>query len=295
MDDATRFQISAEVTEAIKEVENRISARESRRYRTIYLIVGFVSFIGIGVITQLVDFYANRAVDNKLTQATQELETAKVFSQLMALATKLDVSPSFTKNDRDTVIMLLTTASKNDKLRNEPAFAALLEMIVDSLSASHNPMQISTIFDMYEFECLHNEGIAITLVQHYGREFLAALDVVSAISVSDYASLQKMIDALKSHNAKGAAYAFQVLGEFKKDQDASKAPILSTLNSLKSLDGESYMQFLKIINEWQDVENMARQSTPELERVAEVVASFNERYAVELDELLDHQRNRMLM
>lgn len=269
-------------------VEAKIAGQESRRFRTLYVIIGLVSFVGIGVVAQLVDFYATKAVETKLHEATQELNSAKTFAQLMSLATKLDLSDSFTHTDRDTVITLLESAKDNPKLRSEPAFESLLEKIVDSFSASDNPMHVSKIVDMYNDECFLNPGIALTLLIHYGRSYLANTDINSKIAKDDYDKLSKAINAL-SGERKGITSAFAVLSEFKKNGEKGNEAIKSILDSLESLSDEDKKHFVLAIEESSDPSQMAKRPTPEILRVAKVTNGFINVYKKELSTIAQSQ------
>ncbi|KNC67857.1 hypothetical protein [Pseudoalteromonas ardens] len=286
MEEGFANHINEEVKKASEIIESKISERESKRFRNMYLVVGFVSFIGIGVITQLVDFYATKAVDSKLSEARQELESAKIFSQLLALATKLDLSDSFTHTDRDTVITLLKLAQNNQQLSSEPAFISLLEKILDSLSSSNNSMHVSNIFTMYEDECLSTPGITITLVQHFGREYLASVDVTNELSKNTLENLNKNINALMSQGAEGLAYAFQVLSQFKMGNRKPDNNLISIIKSLEALETEKKERFFTVLYMMSDPTKMARSLTPELIRVSELTKGFLEAYGPQLNAVL---------
>lgn len=268
-------------------VETGILEQESKRFRNLYIIVGFASFIGFGVVSQLVDFYATRAIESKLEEAKQELDSAKMFAQLLALATKLDLSDSFTRSDRDTVVVLLERAKGNTALRSEPAFASLLLKIIDSLASSDNPMHVSKIASLYPDECSQNPEIAITLLQHYGRAYLSEVNVADKAAAENLTRLGTYIRALSGHDAKGAAAGFQVLSEFKRNGMNRTKSLDELIASLSVLQGEDKKQFATVILGSTDPERMAKRPTPEILRVAGVARKFIESYRSEVEPILN--------
>lgn len=254
-------------------VERKITEDESRRLRNFYIIVGFISFIGIGVISQLVDFYATKAVESKLGEATEELDSAKIFAQLLALATTLDLSSSFTHTDRDTIVALLEKA-QNKSLRSEPAFTSLLEKIIDSIAASNNPLHLLKIVSMYQEECQRTAGIAQTLLQHFGRAYLAEIDPDSTFPVDNYSNLKRYIFALQGTGANGAAAAFSILADYKKNEEIARDSIRVSLASMIMLDQDQKETFKKVIRTLSDPARMAQRPTPETIRIAQFTSNF---------------------
>lgn len=281
MEEQLQAQITQDVAKATEQVETKILERESRRSKNMYIVVGFVSFIGMGVITQLVDFYASEAVDDKLSEARQELESAKIFSQLMAFATNLHLSDSVSHNDRDTVVALLKTAQTNETLRKEVAFIALLEKIIDSISAIRDSLHTRMIFEMYESECLSNYGISYTLIHHFGWTYLASVDIESLPSKRVLGHLDKTIFSMMSLDGKGIAYAYQLLSTYKKSGEILDSEVTKVILSLDALNDDERQAFLRTL------ETLANlKGTPEDVRVANVVEKFINDYQTPLSKLI---------
>lgn len=265
-------------------VETKIASHESRRFRNLYIVISFVSFIGVGVITQLVDFYATKAVESKLHEAKEELDSAKTFAQLLALATKLDLSDSFTHNDRDTIVVLLEKAKNNSKLRSEPAFVSLLEKIIDSFYQSDNSIQVLKVSSMFSEECLSNPGIATTLLQFFGRTYLSETDVDSKHANEIYDYLRQYILAL-STNFKGATTAFSILAEFKKNKEIVIESTKSTLKSLNSLNQEQKELFSRTLKVLSNPDRLSKEITPETIRIAHLTNNFINSFTLELSQI----------
>lgn len=286
MNDDEKSELKRSVTSQVMEtLDERIAQREGKRFRNLYIIVGLVSFLGIGVITQLVDFYATKAVDSKLSDVRKEFDSAKSFSQLLSLATKLDLSDSFSNTDRDTVVLLLERSRDNDALISEPAFIALLEKILDSFAASDNAMQVSQIFDSYEQQCLMNPGITATLVQHYGREYLASENPNDPQSKKNYERLLKVIDAINTHNARDVGALFYVLSAYKKNNQEPRDEIKSLLQSYTAFDSDKRSRFKALLDQLSDPSALARNPTPSILRISAVAKKFSEDFKMEIQAL----------
>jgi hypothetical protein len=222
----------------------------------------------------LVDFHATKAIESKLSKAQEELDSAKIFAQLLTLATTLDISKSYTNTDRDTALTLLEQA-QGKNFRSEPAFTSLLEKIIDSFAASNNHMQLLKLVKMYEKESLNSPGIATTLVQHFGRAYLAETDNDNASAIENYDYLSKFTIALQGTNAKAIAEALSILAEYKKNKEIARDSIRIKLESIQQsfLPDEKEM-FIAIIKNHTDPIEMGSKKTPELIRIAHFTNIF---------------------
>lgn len=275
------------VLRAVEEVENRIAERENRRFRTLYVLVGIVSFVGIGVIAQLVDFYATKAVEQRIERSKQEYESAKTFAQLLALATKLDISDSFSHTDRDAIMRLLKDAKANRQLRAEPAFDALLEKIIDSFTASNNGAFVTQIFDDYGDECTRIPGIVEVLVQHYARAFLGAPSATAESATRDLARFNRLAEVAPTF---GLAGTTAVLGALVRHRMADSRPspeLARLLSSYTAMSPIEKRDFERYVTQFADERKLGRRRTPENVRIAEVTRSFAEVYAAPVAAVLE--------
>lgn len=279
----------AQISEArelllVARIEEHIAERESRRFRTLYTLIGLVSFIGIGVLTQLVDFYSSKSVDIKIKSASDQLMIAKSLSQLLSLSLKLDLSDSFSNTDRDTIMTLLLDQRDTQQLRREPAFLSLLEKILESFSASGNNLHVRQIFAEYRRECLLSPNTTIVLLQHFGREYLSAEDITDRITRNTYIDLTMLIDAARTHSAAGAADAFYVLSAHKRGVLGGNQ-IRSLLTSYQALQPSEIVNFFTVLDSLSDESRMAKVPSPEISRIAHLAQSFTQTYAPEIAEL----------
>lgn len=272
------------ILQVIEQVEKRTENRETKRFRTLYVIFALVSFIGIGVISQIIELYTTRAVDQRLEQATLELESAKLFTQLLALATKLDLSPSFSHTDRDATVRLLEIAVSNKKLRAEPAFDSVLEKVIDSFAAADNHNSVSRIFDLYEVECLRISGVTETLMQHYAMRILASTDVTSESFIKDHKRFQLLTDASAS-TLKGTSAALSSLAAFKLAGSKPTPQVRDLMASYMSFPANTRGHFIKVVERFSDAHQIAGTPTPEIVRIASIGKAFQTAYAVELAKL----------
>lgn len=270
------------ILQVIEQVEKRILDRETKRFRLLYGMVALVSFIGIGVISQLIELYSARAVEQRLEASRIEMETAKTFTQLLVLATSLDISKSFTNTDRDSVMRLLDTASQNKKLRSEPVFESLLEKIIDSFYLSNNDVFVSRIYDTYQSECLGNDGIVQTLIQHYASRVLQATSRDSESFDRDLKRFHIVADSADTFGNKGLVAALRSLVAYRL-ADQKKTPELdAAMMSYDALNEKQRRKFKAVIKRYSDVIEMSDTPTPDLVRISKVGSAFKTAYATDL-------------
>lgn len=274
------------IHEIVEEVEKRTSERETRRFRLLYVLVGLVSFIGVGVLTQLVDFYATKAVEQRLENAKKEYESAKVFAQLLSLATKLDVSDSFSNTDREAIMRLLGTAKDNKQLRSEPAFDALFEKIIDSFSASDNASYVSKIYDDFTVECLRIPGVVQTLIQHYGRQLAGLEDIHSDSAKREIRRFEEIYAVSNDMKLQGAGAFMSSLLKFRLADSKQSTDLRKLLSSYRELPSEQAKQFARFMKQFADPMRLAKRKTPTNVRIAELTQSFVKTYADELAPIL---------
>jgi len=276
------------ILQVIEQVEKRIQDRENKRFRILYGMIALISFIGIGVFSQLIELYATRAVEQRLESSRLELESAKSYAQLTALATKLDLSDSFTVTDRDTVMQLLAMAAPNKKLRTEPAFKSLLEKIIDSFAVSDNDIFVSRIFDMYEHECLDSAGIAQTLQLHYARRLLSAIDLKSEIFLRDIKRFQNVADAAETFGNKGTTAALRSLVTFQLADEKMTNELTKAMSSYSALTEREKERFVFVIERFSSP-NSSEDSGPSPAdiRISKISTSFKTAYITELKHMVD--------
>lgn len=270
------------VLQVVDQVERRANERETKRFRVLYAVVGALSFLGIGVITQLVDFYATRAVDQRLEQSRSELETAKAFVQLNALATQIDMSRSFSNTDRDAIMKLLDQAKDNKKLRAEPVFDTLLQKIVRSFSASDNATFVSQIFDSFERECLRIPGIAEVLVQHYAKRLLSAIDPKASTFAADLRRFNLVADSAETLKMKAAASILRAFVVFRVNEHKGSPELSATIKSFESFSAKDRQQILEFVEQFSDAKQLSHRIGPDDLRIASAGSAFAQLYKEEL-------------
>lgn len=272
--------------QVIEQVEKRILDRETKRFRLLYGLVALVSFIGIGVISQLIELYATRAVEQRLESSRLELDSARTYTQLLALATKLDLSNSFTKADRDSTMRLLEMAAPNKKLRSEPAFESLLEKILDSFAAASSDIFVSRIYDIYEHECLASDGITEALAQHYARRILGATDRLSETFSSDVKRFDRVVDAVDTFGNKGLVAGLRSLVMFQRNGGKRTTELDFAVASYSALDSSDRVILLRVIKRYSDVNEMVQKdASADIIRISMVGKEFSSTYAEQLEKL----------
>jgi len=267
------------ILQVIEQVERRASERETKRFRSLYALVALVSFVGIGVISQLIELYATRAVDQRLEQTRVEFESAKIFTQLLSLATKLDLSDSFSNTDRDAVMRLLEMSVPNKKLRSEPAFESLLEKIIDSFAASENPVYVSRVFDMYESECLRVAGITDTLIQHYAKRLIQSTDPQAGeVFVKDYKRFQVLVESAESFKLQGTAAALRSLVAFRMAGSKPTPELTSAMDSYTRFNERERSRFMSFIVQFSDPKRLAKRPRPDEQRISATTLAFASTY-----------------
>jgi len=181
------------IAEITDKVNAKIEARESKRHRNFSLIFGAIALIGTAGIYSMITVNINQAVseaiakeklnikaivndevEKKISEVNNQLILDKLTQNLAYLAFSLDFKDSFTNSERDLIIDILRDYKKNKGKVNDE-FLAYLEKIVDSFSSAHLNAYIDDIYNLYGSEMLNKKGIAITLIEHYGRRYLVAL------------------------------------------------------------------------------------------------------------------------
>lgn len=270
------------ILQVIEQVEKRASDRETKRFRALYAMVALVSFVGIGVVSQLIELYASRAVDQRLEQTRTEFESAKIYSQLQTISIKLDLSDSFSNADRDTVMRLLEISASNAKLRSEPAFASVLEKIVDSFAASDNGVFVSRILDLYDVECLRSAGITDTLVQHYAKRILGSAEVDGDPFSRDYKRFRQLAESAETFRMKGPAAALRSLVAFRLASSKATPELTVVMESYGALSERDKTRFMSFIRQFSNPHELAKRPGPEDMRISEITKAFRVAYAQQL-------------
>jgi hypothetical protein len=273
--DALIFEIS-------EKVEVKLGEREAKKFRTLYVLVALVSFIGIGAIAQFIDFYATKAVDKKLDATIAELFSEKLYAQLLIMSSELAKTDSFTDADRDAVMRLLEDARKYPKIPAEPTFAVLLGKIVDAFVAADNQIQVDKIVHDYRQICFTDENISATLLQHYGRLFVGLVDITTERARKIREHVEEAAASLDSAGAGGASAAFRSVVRFKELGGVGDGALRDALVSYSKLDSTNGLMFHKLVDQLADVNKLGKVSTPELERIAALTGKFKEKYGSEL-------------
>ncbi|MGE4278453.1 MAG: hypothetical protein AB7G62_02620 [Magnetospirillum sp.] len=274
------------VAKVAAEVEKSIFEQEAKKSRNLYIVFGFISFIGFGVISQLVDFYATKAVESKLATTIDKIESVKIPFSLQALAMKLDFSDSFTNSDMSAIMTLLTAAKDNGSIRSDISFPSLLEKIVDAFALSNNSDQLDRVFDMYRDVCLMNTGISVTLLQHYGRNYLSSVNVNSASSVDTYDRFNSVIRSITGGKARGAVWAFSLIVEYKRNGETKNDAITKSISDMSALNDDERDGFRKVLSSLSDPNKLGKKSTPEITNIVRVTSKFMFDYKNELSLLL---------
>lgn len=268
-------EIDATVLRVAEEVEKRASDRETKRFRVLYAVIAALSFVGIGVITQLIDFYATRAVDQRLELSRQELESTRTYSQLLALATQLDMRDSFSHTDRDTIIRLLDQAKDNTRLRNDAAFGSLLQKIIYSFAASDNAVFLSYIFDIYQRESLRTAGIVEVLLQHYAKRLLAAESTSSHVFAADLKRFEVCADAADTYRMRGATAILRGYVAFKISDRAVTPELQAKMQSVRAFGSADRQMFLGFVEQFSSEHSLSKVVRPDEVRIADLAKQFN--------------------
>ena len=174
-------------------VNKKVEDRESKRHRNFSLILAAIALTGTAgiysIITTTIDTAVSEAiskerasvssiiakeVEREISEVNDQLKLDKLFQQITYLAFSLDFKNSFSNSERDLVVNYLRQYKKGNGEVDEEFFT-YLEKIVDSFSSAYLDSHIDEIYELYGDRMLEHPGISITLIDHYGRRYLAAL------------------------------------------------------------------------------------------------------------------------
>lgn len=208
-------------------VTEKIIQRENRRQLIWTLIVAMLAAVGVAGSTAVIDNMVNNALNSDTTKQIvenisreqlgrvagslrDEITVQGQFQALSYLAFSLDFKPSFSNTERDSVVALLVSLSKETSVVDRSEFPAILQKVLISLASADQLAQINEIVDAYPKHIFNNGEIAVFLTDIYGRHFLYS----RANKLRDAEQLEGIFSRLKisseSHDFQGALKPWQI-------------------------------------------------------------------------------------
>lgn len=234
------------------------------------------------MITQFIEFYSEKAVSKRLEMTVSDLKSEKIFAQLLILSSKIDNSSTFSSSDRDTIMRLLDEARSFPQISSESGFPSVLEDIVDSFAAADAQAHVDKICNDYELICFDHDGIAPTLLQHYGRLYIGIEDITSERARGIRDRLEKVAVSMDSKGAKGAAVVFRSLARFRELDGSGDAALTTAMRSYSSLSPSDGAMLHELLNQLSDSKEQAIIETPEVGRTVDLTTKFKETYQTEI-------------
>lgn len=265
-------------------VEKSILQREDKRFRNLYIVIGFISFFGIGIISQIVNLYASIAVEKELKELKGDLETAKLYSQILSFSTILSASERVTNDDRNRLTQLITREETRSSIVGDPTFLSILKISLSSLAQKNSPTHVSKIFDTYEKLCLLNSEISTMLIQFYGYQVFSSNIQSSEIHKNNVSRLLALSESMRSNNAEGVSAAYEALLLFQISDRTRTQPITELILSASDFSDKNKNNFFIVLNKLTDLKsgNFSSGVIPTLKKTKSLALDFKNSYKEEL-------------
>jgi hypothetical protein len=218
-------------------VQEAVTKEEERRFRQLKWIAAFIGVVGLSAFGAVANLMIESVVDAKAGNIREALELTRINS----LALKLELSDSFTSEDKEQAMTLLTriAALPDVKASRDVRFA--LGDILRSFTAAELTAEVDSLFKVYQDDILTTGLSSEILLRHYGQVLVGR---VAAPTTDDFAlrAFERLEAVAPGHNIREIALAYRILYETstspKPIGDRVKTLLTMSLDLPDSDDGE---------------------------------------------------------
>lgn len=122
----------------VDRIEQKFRDRERSRWQTLGLIGTAIGLLGTGLVLVAINSAANLAVDTRLGKMQAEVESAKKYTRMLNLSTKLSLADGFSESDRNAIVESFKQVKDDPTITSEPTFPSTLENVIDALFQADN-------------------------------------------------------------------------------------------------------------------------------------------------------------
>ena len=245
-------------------LQNRARQRSQKQIRNVTVGLTALGLIGFGAITGGAKWVVQSMVDTSVEQQTADLRealsTEVAYQQLVTYAFSISQEENgISRADSDRIMDLLRTVSRSETTRSRTGFAVYLEKVVDPFFAAGLNLNIDEIDKLYREQLVSYSGTVVTLVNHYGKEVIGAVEPIDKQPPERVERFQAYVNAAENNEFPELALFWRTLREFK-ESGAKRTPIVDELvasvNLLRDRDKPVFFVALEQFREaknWQEI------------------------------------------
>jgi hypothetical protein len=281
-------------SKAVDAADARIWAREERRHRSMIWLTSIFGAIGIGGIAgaiflgvnyletrqkaQINEAVANALHSTQFKEGLAEIDGLVAYQQFVSLVTLLDLKPSFTRDERDGVLALLSQIKKAGLHKKREDFPILLSKVADSFTSAGQVVAIDRVDDLFRDELSKLDSVPRWLARHYGRTLLVS-DAIADKKSSEWEKFSYYARYTKDNGDPQVGMLFRALCEFviaNRQRTAVVDSIVAKMGTLSDVDRRA--MFKLISRRVQEIPDSDSDSI----QLRNIFQKFTEVYGVEL-------------
>jgi len=225
-----------------------------------------------------VDRALREKFDAKTSGLVARLEAMLTFQRLLALTTQLELKDSFSDDDREQVLAILSKIKQGGHPIDRPGFDRTLTKIVDSFTSAYQVASVDKLDDMFRSDLARLKDVPRWMTNHFGR-VLVTSQQFNDPSSKRWERLRFYSDVTKQNRNPEISLLWNLLSQFVIGYER-KSPELDTLVSqignLNQKDREIFMRALL------DEGTASEREPPDMRRLAKIVTKFITLYKQEL-------------
>jgi hypothetical protein len=183
--------------------------------------------------------------------------------RLEMLAREIDNKSSFSNAERDVLIELLEEVGNDKDERAKPAFAQMLEKVVDSFAGADLEQFIDDLDDRFRDVTARHLGVLQTMVIHYGARVVAATEIDPKLQERFGA----YIIACAKNKVPEIILPYQMVNIFIVKGKQWQSILKGYFDQAKYMDTEDLGRFVRVFDRRTDKKNEGKWETAKQERV----------------------------
>jgi len=229
-------------------------------------------------VQRAVDRAVRDKFDAKIAGLAARLDAMLTYQRLLALTTQLELKDSFSNEDREQVLKILSKIKTSVQSQDRPGFDRTLTKIVDSFTSAYQVAAIDRLDDMFRQELASLKDVPRWMTNHFGRALVTSRQVNDRGS-KRWERLRFYSEVTKQNRNPEISLIWNLLSEFVIGFER-KSPELDTLVSnignLNEKDREIFMRALL------DEGTASQSEPPDMRQLAQIVTKFINTYKKEL-------------
>ena len=238
-----------------------------------------------GVVAEKVRSAVISQVTGELERRLATLSDEMALGRLSNLAHRLEQGDGFTHSERDVAVSSITQLQQNELIRNRPEFSASVEKILDAFAKAGIWQYVDDIDDSLSDLTTSSPGIAMTLIQHYGRRHIGSIECDDDLAKRT----RKYQMACKKAKLNSLALGIQLGVEERFQADGYDERCKEIVRDISLLDDEHKTAALMLIKQYSDAHMLARVPSGEDHRIADAYSNVLAKYGEEMFGNMEHE------